>query len=214
EEETLLMARTDYSNVTKEEAWYLDSGCSNHMVGNQEWFFDFDPTYRDSVRLGNDARMSVMGKGNVKLLINGKTHVVTNVYYLPGLNTNLLSVGQLQEGTDVGLLFKNNACKLYHDHKGLIFTTSMSHNRMFMFKASVILSMCLQVSSQEKAQLWHNRYGHLSVKGLKLLKKLDMVKGLPEIEDMEDKCSDCLTGKLLEQNWFDPSSEVLMITMY
>jgi transposase InsO family protein len=195
EEETLLMARIDQNSVTKEESWYLDSGCSNHMVGNQDWFFDFDSTYRDSVRLGNDARMPVMGKGNVKLLINGKSHVITNVYYLPGLNTNLLSVGQLQEGTNVGLLFKNNACKVYLDDKGLILSTSMSHNRMFVFTASVILPMCLQVTNQEITQLWHYRYGHLSLKGLKLLKKLNMVKGLPEIENVEDKCTDCLTGK-------------------
>jgi hypothetical protein len=42
EEETLLMAQTDHGNEAREEVWYLDSGCSNHMVGNKDWLFDFD----------------------------------------------------------------------------------------------------------------------------------------------------------------------------
>ncbi|CAJ2629448.1 unnamed protein product [Trifolium pratense] len=39
-----------------------DSGCSNHMIGHKEWFFDFDNNYRDSVKMGDDSRMAVMGK--------------------------------------------------------------------------------------------------------------------------------------------------------
>jgi hypothetical protein len=74
------------------------------MIGNKDWLFDFDSSFRDSVKLGNDAKMSVMGKENVKLFINGKIHVISNVYYLPGLNTNLLSVGQLQQ-KNVTLVF-------------------------------------------------------------------------------------------------------------
>jgi hypothetical protein len=138
--------------------------------------------------------MSVMGKGNIKLFINGKVHVVGNVYYLPGLNTNLLSVGQLQQ-KNVTLVFKNDACKAYHDEQGLIFSTQMTANRMFIITAPVIIPMCLQISKQENTQLWHNRYGHLSYSGLKLLTQKDMVKGLPELSEMKEKCSDCIFGK-------------------
>ncbi|MCH94994.1 hypothetical protein A2U01_0015966 [Trifolium medium] len=189
EEETLLMARTEQEHEIREETWYLDSGCSNHMIGNKDWLFEFDSSFKDSVKLGNDTKMAVMGKGNVKLFINGKVHVITNVYYLPGLSTNLLSVGQLQE-RNVTIVFKNDACKGYHDEKGLIFSTQMTANRMFLIIAPVIIPMCLQTSKQEKTQLWHNRYGHLSVNGLKLLTKLNMVNGLPELGDMEGKCTD------------------------
>jgi hypothetical protein len=37
------------------------------MIGHKEWMFDFDNSYRDSVKLGDYSRMEVMGKGNVKL---------------------------------------------------------------------------------------------------------------------------------------------------
>ncbi|GAU43961.1 hypothetical protein TSUD_283880 [Trifolium subterraneum] len=194
EEETLLMARTDQDGVIKEENWYLDSGCSNHMIGNKDWLYEFDPSFRDSVRLGNDAKMCVMGKGNVKLFMNGSIHVISNVYYLPGLNTNLLSVGQLQQ-KNVTIIFKNDACRAYHDEKGLIFSTQMSANIMYILAAPVIVPMCLQTSIEDKTQLWHNRYGHLSVKGLKILNSKDMVKGLPALGEMNERCTDCLIGK-------------------
>ncbi|GAU15733.1 hypothetical protein TSUD_235460 [Trifolium subterraneum] len=194
EEETLLMARTDQDGVIKEETWYVDSGCSNHMIGNKDWLYDFDPSFRDSVRLGNDAKMSVMGKGNVKLFMNGSVHVISNVYYLPGLNTNLLSVGQLQQKS-VTVIFKNDTCRAYHDEKGLIFSTQMSANRMYTLTAPVMIPMCLQTSNEDQTQLWHNRYGHLSVNGLKLLSSKDMVKGLPAIREMSERCIDCLIGK-------------------
>nr|GEY94214.1 hypothetical protein [Tanacetum cinerariifolium] len=45
----------------------------------------------------NDVRMAVMGKGNVRLDIEGVTHTLIDVYYVPGLMNNLISVGQVQE---------------------------------------------------------------------------------------------------------------------
>ncbi|GAU10241.1 hypothetical protein TSUD_420250, partial [Trifolium subterraneum] len=166
EEETLLMARTN-SEELKNEAWFLDSGCSNHMVGNKNWLYEFDENYRDSVKLGDDSKMSVMGKGNVKLNIGGKTHIITGVFYIPGLKSNLLSIGQIQQ-RNVTVVFKNDTCKIYHNDKGLLFTTQMTANRI---------------------------YGHLSFKGLNTLVKKEMVKGLPPLEDSNENCCDCLTGK-------------------
>jgi hypothetical protein len=40
--------------------------------------------------LGDDSKMHVMGKGNLKLFIGGITQVITDVYYLPRLKNNLL----------------------------------------------------------------------------------------------------------------------------
>ncbi|GAU23238.1 hypothetical protein TSUD_172660 [Trifolium subterraneum] len=97
-EEVLLMAHeSTSSNNPRAKVWYIDSGCSNHMCGIKEWFHDLDDSFRESVRLGDDSQMSVMGKGNVKLQMNGIVQVITGVYFIPKLKNNLLSLGQLQE---------------------------------------------------------------------------------------------------------------------
>jgi len=42
--------------------------------------------------------------------------------------------------------------------------------------------------------LWHLRYGHLNVNGLKLLVQKDMVIGLPKTNEL-DLCEGCIYGK-------------------
>lgn len=54
-------------------------------------------SFRHIVELDNNTRMVVMGKGNVCLNVDGVTHVISYVYYVPKLKNNLLSIRQLQE---------------------------------------------------------------------------------------------------------------------
>ena len=75
--------------------------------------------------------MDVMGKGSVKLLLDGVNHVVAEVYYIPELRNNLLSIGQLQE-RGLAILIKGGMCKIFHPERGLIIQTNMSANRMFI----------------------------------------------------------------------------------
>ena len=60
-------------------------------------FINLDESFVHSVKLGNNSKMNVIGKGCIKLFLNGITHVVNEVYYVPELKNNLLSIGQLQE---------------------------------------------------------------------------------------------------------------------
>jgi hypothetical protein len=147
------------------------------MIGNKEWMHDFDENFKESVKLGNDSKMAVVGKGNVKLSIAGSVYVITDVYYIPGLSSNLLSVGQLQQ-RNLTLIFKNDICQIIHDERGLILTSQISANRMYMIFAPVILPKYLQVSKVDTTALWHHRYAHLHINGLKTLSKKQMVKGL------------------------------------
>jgi hypothetical protein len=47
------------------------------------------------VKLGNNSSMAVMGKGNIRLLVNGIVQIITGVFYVPDLKNNLLSIKQL-----------------------------------------------------------------------------------------------------------------------
>jgi hypothetical protein len=109
QEEVLLMAQGSNGTTEKKEVWFLDSGCSNHMVGNKDWLSNFDGNFRETVKLGDDSRMAVKGKGNLKLNIEGIVQVIT-------------SIGQLQK-KDITIIFKNDQCKVYHASRGLIITS-------------------------------------------------------------------------------------------
>ncbi|KAG6383222.1 hypothetical protein SASPL_157029 [Salvia splendens] len=143
------------------------------------------------VNLGNNMKMSVAGKGYVRLCLNGVTHIISGVFYVPELKNHLLSVGQLQE-KGLAILIQSNECKIYHPSRGLIIQTKMTANRMFVLLSEVTNKqikeeVCLQATTKDLAQLWHRRYGHLSYKSLSTLQLKEMERGLPKFSESSDK---------------------------
>lgn len=178
--------------------WFLDSGCSNHMTRDQRWFSHLEEDLNHTVKLGNDIRMTFAAKGSVRVQVNGLTQMISDVYYIPELKNNLLSVGQLQE-KGLPILIQNGTCRVYHPSNGVIMQANMSENRMFYLLASRLSenSMCLQTEevSDEEVHLWHCRFGHLNYDGLKMLSQKDMVVGLPSLKSTKEVCDVFLTGK-------------------
>lgn len=96
-EDLLLMTHAILKKEPRKGIWFLDSGCSNHMSGNRNWFIRLDESFRHTVKLGNDIRLHVMGIGDIRFEVQGVSQIVSSVYYVPELTSNLLSIGQLQE---------------------------------------------------------------------------------------------------------------------
>ncbi|GAA0145520.1 hypothetical protein LIER_42865 [Lithospermum erythrorhizon] len=141
--------------------------------------------------------MIVEGKGTVQITLNEVTYGVGNVYFVPALKNNLLSVGQLQE-KGLSVVFKGDICTLYHPMRGKMAQTKMRANRMFTLiseKPNGDDEKCLQTTVPEITKLWHERYGHLSYKGLNTLQDKTMVIGLPKFKAEAFTCVDCLNGR-------------------
>ena len=78
-------------------AWYLDSGASNHMTGNKELFADMKDL-TGTVSFGDASKVKVRGIRRVAFeLKDGRGGHIENVYYIPEMKSNILSVGQLLE---------------------------------------------------------------------------------------------------------------------
>eukprot|EP00253_Pinus_taeda_P036606 PITA_36606 len=71
-----------------------NSWCSNYMLANIEMFPNLDESVKSEVTLGTDSKVSVMGKGRVNILTKkGKKKYISDVYFVPGLKYNLISIG-------------------------------------------------------------------------------------------------------------------------
>ncbi|KAJ6411726.1 hypothetical protein OIU84_008328 [Salix udensis] len=88
----LLMAYVEEHGADRNDVWFLDSGCSNHMCGDQVLFDELDAEFKQVVKLGNNMKMNVAGKGTVKLCIDGLEITVAEVFYVPELKNHLLSI--------------------------------------------------------------------------------------------------------------------------
>ncbi|XP_035829964.1 uncharacterized protein LOC118479518 [Helianthus annuus] len=72
--------------------WFIDSGCSNHMIGSRNSFVSFDDTFTLDVILGDKKKVAVKGKGTIKVYTSSTSFkLLDDVYYAPQLEYNLLS---------------------------------------------------------------------------------------------------------------------------
>ena len=121
------------AETNSEDIWFLDSGCSNHMTGNIALFFALDQNVKSQVTLGTDSKIYVMGKGEVKIFTKKREKkTIADVYYVPRMRCNLLSIGQLvQKGYNV--FFENDVCTIMDraPSKRCIAEVKMTRNRMF-----------------------------------------------------------------------------------
>ena len=112
--------------------WFLDSGCSNHMIGNKDFFEILDRSIKSEVKLGNNEIVEVSGKGIVNVITKHGKKSISNVYFVPCLKHNLISVGQLsQKGYRV--IFEKNLCTIFDmlPSNMVIARVEMTNNRMF-----------------------------------------------------------------------------------
>ena len=79
-EEMLLMAYVELHRASRNDVWFLDSGCSNHMCGDRSMFCDLNDGFKQIVNLGNIMKMSVAEKGYVQLCLNGVTYIISGVF--------------------------------------------------------------------------------------------------------------------------------------
>jgi hypothetical protein len=195
EEEISLLMVCHAKEETNRNLWYLDTGCSNHMCGDKSVFSVLDESFRDDVKFGDNSKVSVMGKGRVSIQTKeDSTHNISNVFYVPDLKTNLLSVGQLQErGYEISI--KNGVCQIRDDNLSLIAQINMTTNRMFPLYLNSTIQSCFLATMNNDAWLWHLRYGHLNFGGLKTLQKKRMVTGLPKIAAPSSVCEECVVSK-------------------
>ncbi|KAL7144759.1 hypothetical protein ABFS83_07G033700 [Erythranthe nasuta] len=64
------------ASEVKNDTWYIDSGCSNHMTSNEEIFQDIDKSMKTKVKLGNGALVEAEGLGTIAVNTKKGTRLI------------------------------------------------------------------------------------------------------------------------------------------
>lgn len=85
-------------NFSKDE-WYIDSGASVYLTANESWVMNAQYEQSKEIVVANSQKVSVLCSGDVNITTTTDNCeydiIVKNVFCVPTLTTNLLSVSQL-----------------------------------------------------------------------------------------------------------------------
>ncbi|XP_074374854.1 uncharacterized protein LOC141715975 [Apium graveolens] len=108
--------------------WYLDNGTSNHISGFRSKFKTLDDGVTGLVRFGDGSTVSIKGKGTIGFQCkNGEELTFHDVYFIPDLCNNIISLGQLSENGNKVIL-KEDYLWIYDGQERLVMKVQRSAN--------------------------------------------------------------------------------------
>lgn len=178
--------------------WLSDSGASVHMTYHREWFSKLEPVQRqETVKVANNKIIQVVGVGviDVEAFVDGKwvDRQITDVYYIPELRRNLLSVGALLK-RGFRMVYENDSCEI-RSRSNDITAVGQMKNGLFHMKIRVKKQQECNSATVNDTKLWHERLGHLNLQSLKETDKLNAVSGMQINHSTEFFCEACEYGK-------------------
>ncbi|PHU02687.1 Ubiquinol oxidase 2, mitochondrial [Capsicum chinense] len=97
QEEDQLFVTLCLTSSVSSDLWPIDSRCTNHMTCDKDLFKYLSPTEVITVRIGHGGYIPAKGIRTISIETQSGTKTISDVLYVPDLDQNLLSVGQLLE---------------------------------------------------------------------------------------------------------------------
>jgi hypothetical protein len=161
----------------------------------REAFAELDTDVCGIVRFGDNSVARIEGCGTVLFICKKSEHkVLANVYYIPRLTANIVSVGQSDEAGHE-IVIKEGVMKVIDPYGRLLAQVPRMANRLFVLNIVIAQPVCLSARAEEDAWKWHARLSHLNFQALRTMARKEMVRGLPELTQVNQLCEGCMAGK-------------------
>ncbi|KAK2378305.1 putative mitochondrial protein [Trifolium repens] len=179
--------------ATSRNCWYFDSGCSRHMTGEDDHLDELEPYATSYVTFGGGAKGEIVGIGKT---VKRGLPKLERVLFVKGLTANLISISQLcDQGMKVD--FTDSRCEVKDAQGKVVMTGMRSKDNCYHWvdNEDSNISTCL-VSKEEEVWLWHQKLGHLHLRGIKKAISTGAIRDLPKLNIEEGRiCGECQIGK-------------------
>eukprot|EP00253_Pinus_taeda_P005309 PITA_05309 len=157
------------------EGRYKRDCASFHFTPHREWFCEYEKYDGRDVFLGDDRKARIIGRGKVKLkLQGGRVRTLPSVLHIPALARNLIFVCKLDDA-GVKTVFEKDTRKMVQG--ALVLMQGVQIGTLYKLQGSNVVDGCNSfvvpksgaenlVVSREKTMLWHQRLGYIGEKGL------------------------------------------------
>jgi transposase InsO family protein len=171
--------------------WLFDSACCNHMTPHPTSFTTSAPLPHSSlIRTADGSTMNVKNIGT----INTPSLSLPEVFHVPELSFNLISVGQLCE-LGYKLVFDFSGVHVQDPRTNQTLGTGRRIGRMFELSSLRLPTTSISAaasSSSPSLALWHSRLGHASASRVQLLASKGL---LGSVSSNSFDCISCQLGK-------------------
>ncbi|RVW66752.1 Retrovirus-related Pol polyprotein from transposon RE1 [Vitis vinifera] len=168
------------------------------MTGDKEKLLDLSEYKgRHMVVTVNNSKLPIAHIGNTVVSSQYNTNDVSlqNVYHVPGMKKNLLSIAQLTSSGH-SVLFGPQDVKVYRDLEIMEELVIKGRRLESVYVMSAETAYVDKTRKNETTDLWHMRLSHISYSKLTVMMKKSMLKGLPQLEVRKDTiCAGCQYGK-------------------
>ena len=169
--------------------WYLDNGCSRHIIGDKSLFKSLKEKVGDYVTFGDGSHAQVLGKGTTKI---PGLPLLKDVLYIKRLKANLLSITQMCD-EDFLVQFSKKGCVIIDEEGIQVLEGNRTTNNCY---GVVPTSISCRSARVDMLELWHQRLRHANFKQVAKVSKLEAVEGLPKFGKVEKTiCGACQMGK-------------------
>ncbi|UYV72637.1 hypothetical protein LAZ67_10000129, partial [Cordylochernes scorpioides] len=156
-------------NLTSDEdSWLLDSGATNHVCRNKDWFVDLREVSSDPIMTASG---TTEAKGYGHIFIQTSIHnesieiKLNNVLYVPNVRRNLLSVSKIEENGN-RVTFRNMVARVFNPENRII-EEATNANGLYIVKGKTLNSSKTAFNSERyhfqnnSLRTWHQRLCHI-----------------------------------------------------
>nr|GEZ86711.1 zinc finger, CCHC-type [Tanacetum cinerariifolium] len=206
EENVTLQLRTHCAALNRSRVWYLDTGASNHMTGDKYKFKNLNEIVQGYVKFRNEIKVKIKWKGSIVFQCkNREQRKLDEVYYIPDLCSNIISLGQLAERGDK-IKIKDPFLWVYDGTGKLLMKVHRSLNCLYKIKHDEVRSTCLIAQISNLTWLWHTRMRHVNFNSLKFMSDKNLIEGMPKMYIQTLPCEGCLMGKQTRKTYLSHTS--------
>ncbi|KAG5524057.1 hypothetical protein RHGRI_030902 [Rhododendron griersonianum] len=190
----VLVAHTDPN-------WIVDTGATKHVARDRGGFIEYRriPVGNQSVFMGNSSAEDVLGVGTYQLkLQSGRTLILYDVLYAPGVRHNLISVIALVE-LGFSFNFSRDGFSIYLGNKPfghgsissgfyVLDLDGLNNNAFMAFHDNDVVSSSMK---------WHARLGHIGQDRMTRLARESLLGPLAKVN--LPICESCMAGKAIRK---------------
>ena len=129
--------------------WYLDSGCSMHMIGNKGLFKTLFEGNIGTVTFGDGSKSVIKGIGTVDI---PRLPISEDVWHVDGLKASLLSISQICDN-GLNVLFTKYECEILNGGGDCMCVGVRIANNRYGLTPSII-NKCFSAKI-DQVDLWH-----------------------------------------------------------